>query len=138
MKHKVAAPRPTIPLKRKCRRLTYPQLPSRVRAFFVLPFGISLMEDLVDHFVKLDRMPEGFDFPPDLKDRIRFDNERRELVFRGYMSKSEFDRLCQLTQDWKFRRTLEELFCLCVPDEPPPSSGIRRLWDALRHPFVKG
>lgn len=96
------------------------------------------MEDLVDHFVKLDRMPEGFDFPPDLKDRIRFDNERRELVFRGYMSKSEFDRLCQLTQDWKFRRTLEELFCLCVPDEPPPSSGIRRLWDALRHPFVKG
>jgi hypothetical protein len=96
------------------------------------------MEDLMDHFVKLDRMPEGFDFPPELKDRIAFDDKRHELVFHGYMSKTEFDRLCQLTQDWKFRRTLEELFCLCVPDEAPPSGGIGRLWDALKRRFNMG
>ena len=26
------------------------------------------------------------------------------------MSKTDFDRLCQLSNDWTFRRTLEELF----------------------------
>ena len=64
----------------------------------------------MDHFVKLDRLPEGLEFPPQLKDRIHFDPVARKLVFRGYMSKTDFDRLCQLSNDWKFRRTLEELF----------------------------
>lgn len=92
----------------------------------------------MDHFVKLDKMPDGFEFPPEMKDRIHFNEERHELVFRGYMSKTEFDRLCQLTRDWKFRRTLEELFCLCVPDEPRQSRGMRRLWDALTRRFTMG
>jgi hypothetical protein len=91
------------------------------------------MEDLMDHFVKLDRLPAGYEFPAELKDRISFDPERHILVFRGYMSKAEFDHLCELTKDWKFRRTLEELFCECVPEVAPPARGIRGLWDALRH-----
>jgi hypothetical protein len=89
------------------------------------------MEDLMDHFVKLDKVPGGYEFPPDIKDRIHFDSDRHILLFRGYMSKSEFDRMCQLTSDWKFRRTLEELFCQCVPDEAPKARGIGRIWDAL-------
>jgi hypothetical protein len=81
------------------------------------------MEGLMDHFVKLDKLPEGYDFPCEMKDRIYFDAEAHKLVFRGYMSKAEFDRLSQLTKDWKFRRRLEELFCLCVPDDPPKARG---------------
>ena len=32
------------------------------------------------------------------------------------MSKSEFDQLSSLTSDWRFRRTLEDLFRLCTPE----------------------
>jgi hypothetical protein len=92
----------------------------------------------MDHFVKLDRMPDGFEFPPEIKDRIEFDLDRHILVFRGYMSKAEFDRLCLLTSDWKFRRTLEELFSQCVPDEPPQARGIRGIWEALWRRFNMG
>jgi len=92
----------------------------------------------MDHFVKLDKLPDGYEFPAKMKDRISFDSEKHILVFRGYMSKAEFDRMCQLTRDWKFRRTLEELFCLCVPEEAPRDRGIGRLWDALRRRFTVG
>ena len=96
------------------------------------------MEDPVDHFVNVQKLPEDFIIPPKFQNRIEFDAEAHKLIFHGYMSKTEFDRLCQLTQDWKFRRTLEELFCLCVPDEAPPSGGIGRLWDALKRRFTMG
>jgi len=92
----------------------------------------------MDHFVTFDKLPDGFEFPPDMKDRISFDAERHRLVLRGYMSKTEFDRLCQLTRDWKFRRTLEELFSQCVPEETPQARGMRGLWDALLRRFIMG
>ena len=92
----------------------------------------------MDHFVKLDRLPDGFELPAELKDRMSFDAERHLLVFRGYMSKTEFDRLCQLTKDWKFRRTLEDLFSECVPEEVPRSRGVRGLWETLTRRFIMG
>jgi hypothetical protein len=85
------------------------------------------MEGLVDHFVKLDRLPDGYEFPPELGDRITFDAKTHKLVFRGYMSKADFDRLCQPTRDWGFRRALEDLFRLSIPEVEPPSGGARRL-----------
>jgi hypothetical protein len=96
------------------------------------------MEDLMDHLVKLDKLPDGFEFPPELKDRIFFDADHSVLVCRGYMSKTEFDRLCQHTKDWKFRRTLEELFCESVPEMTPQERGMRGLWEALRRRFIIG
>ena len=81
----------------------------------------------MDHFVKLDRLPDGYEFPADLKDRILFDAAAHKLVFRGYMSKADFDRLCQPTRDWGFRRALEDLFRECVPEVESPSPGGRGL-----------
>jgi hypothetical protein len=81
----------------------------------------------MDHFVKLDRLPEGYEFPADLKDRIFFDAAAHKLVYRGYMSKADFDRLCQPTRDWGYRRALEDLFRECVPEVESPSQGGRRL-----------
>ena len=78
----------------------------------------------MDHFVKLDKLPDGYQFPPDLEERIYFDAAAHKLVFRGYMSKADFDRLSQRTKDWGFRRSLEELFRLSVP-EIDPSTGRR-------------
>ena len=84
----------------------------------------------MDRFVKLDRLPDGLQFPPDLKDRIRYDAESRRLVHRGFMSKADFDRLSRLSDDWGYRRQLEELFRLCGPEEPRPR-GLRRLVSAV-------
>ncbi len=72
----------------------------------------------MEHFVPLDALPPGLEFPPELADRIRFEAGARRLVFRGFMSKADFDRLCRLSDDWAFRRPLEELFRLCMPEEP--------------------
>jgi hypothetical protein len=92
----------------------------------------------MDHFVKLDKLPEGFDFPLDLKDRFHFDAEARKLVYHGYMSKADFDRLCGLTTDWNFRRTLDELFRLCVPEEAPRPGGGNRFLAAFARLFSLG
>ncbi len=81
----------------------------------------------MDHFVKLDKLPDGYGFPPDLEDRIYFDAAARKLVFRGYMSKSDFDRLSERTRDWAFRRSLEELFRQCIPEVDPRHGGVNRI-----------
>jgi hypothetical protein len=64
----------------------------------------------MDRFVTVDRLPQGFVIPRDMKERVSYDAEGRRLVCHGYMSKTDFDRLSQLTRDWAFRRKLEELF----------------------------
>jgi hypothetical protein len=81
----------------------------------------------MDHFVKLEQLPEDFTVPPKFQDRLEFDAKARNLVFHGYMSKSEFDQLSSLSKDWRFRRTLEDLFRQCTPDNPPSPAGIRRV-----------
>jgi hypothetical protein len=81
------------------------------------------MEGLVDHFVTLEKLPEEMEFPADLKDRIRLDAQSKRLYFRGYMSKTDFDRICLLTKDWSFRRKLEDLFRACIDDDEPASKA---------------
>ncbi len=77
----------------------------------------------MDHFVTLERLPEEMEFPVDLKDRIRLDAQSKRLYFRGYMSKTDFDRICMLSRDWSFRRKLEELFRVCVDDQETASKS---------------
>ncbi len=77
----------------------------------------------MDHFVTIGSLPDGFEFPPELNHRIHFDPVTGRLTFRGYMSKTDFDRLSQATTDWKFRRSLEELFRRCIPEEPARPRG---------------
>jgi alpha-N-acetylglucosamine transferase len=90
------------------------------------------MEDLMDHFVTLETLPEGIEFPTDLRDKIWFDAETKKLFFRGYMSKTEFDRLCQITKDWSFRRKLEELFQMSVYEIAQDRHGVRGLFSLFR------
>jgi hypothetical protein len=73
----------------------------------------------MDHFVKLERLPEGYEIPASVREKLRFDAEGRRLVFQGYMSKTEFDRICEPTRDWGFRRLVEELFMKSVADAEP-------------------
>ena len=72
----------------------------------------------MEHFVSLPVLPPGLKFPPDFSGRIRHDAASGRLIFTGFMSKADFDRLCRLSDDWSFRRPLEDLFRLCTPEEP--------------------
>jgi hypothetical protein len=78
----------------------------------------------MDHHVELKRLPDGLTFPPELSDRIHFDADRGKLSFRGFMCKAEFDRLGRLSDDWGYRRAMEDLFRLCTL-EPPGRSPNR-------------
>ena len=71
----------------------------------------------MEHFVNMPDFPERLQFPPDLSDRIRYDTARKRLVYDGFMSKTDFDRLCRVSDDWGYRRALEDLFRLCTPEE---------------------
>jgi hypothetical protein len=85
----------------------------------------------MEHSVKLERLPDGLQFPADAAERIRYDFASHKLIYNGFMSKSEFDKLCLLSDDWGFRRQLEELFRLCGPEEAGRPRGIRRLLGTL-------
>ena len=92
----------------------------------------------MEHFVKMERLPDGLEFPPELKDRIHFDAIARRLSFHGYMSKTDFDRLSLMTTDWSFRRSLEELFRLSIPEEPARPRGVGRFLSAVTRLFSLG
>jgi hypothetical protein len=93
-------------------------------------------EDLVEHFVHLSRWPEGLQLPADLGDRIRYDADRGRLVYKGFMSKSEFDRLSRLSDDWAYLRPLEDLFRLCTQETAPRGrTGIFRRVGSAFGPF---
>lgn len=90
----------------------------------------------MDHFVILERLPEDLKLPPDLEDRIHIDPQTRKLSFRGYMSKADFDRISQLTRDWSFRRKLEELFQICIPEDDPLDKRSRGFLSLFRNRSV--
>jgi hypothetical protein len=89
------------------------------------------LEVPVEHFVTVSALPPNVRFPADLAEKIRFDPATHRLIFRGFMSKAEFDRLSRLSDDWSYRRPLEDLFRLCMPDDPP-SNPLARLFAAFR------
>src|SRR5690349_5325799 len=77
----------------------------------------------MEHFVHLEALPGGLQFPAELRDKIRYDDAAQRLCYRGFMSKVDFDRLNYLSDDWSYRRQLEELFRLCTPEEPGRAKG---------------
>jgi hypothetical protein len=86
----------------------------------------------MDHSVRVEQLPDGIVFPPEMADRVRYDSSTRTLSFRGFMSKAEFDRLSRLHDDWGYRRSLEELFRLCTLDPgPTPTNRLASVFARL-------
>jgi hypothetical protein len=81
----------------------------------------------MERFVKLERLPEGFAFPAQFADRIRYDPTEHRLRFEGFMSKADFDKLYFLIEDWSYRRALEELFRLSTVEDVNPTRLLGRL-----------
>jgi hypothetical protein len=64
----------------------------------------------MDHFVHLERLPDGLAFPSEMEGRIEYDASRQTLIHCGPMSKCAFDRLFKLHNDSEYRRAVESLF----------------------------
>jgi hypothetical protein len=64
--------------------------------------------------IPLQRLPQDLRFPPEMCQRIQYDEARHQLQFDGYMSKTDFDKLVCLTNDLEYQRALERLFQVCV------------------------
>ncbi len=67
----------------------------------------------VDHFVKFDLGDDAFDIPASMASRFSYDAATKRLIFRGFKSKTDFDKLCALRDSWAYRRAIDELFQLC-------------------------
>jgi hypothetical protein len=85
----------------------------------------------MERFVHMEKLPADLAFPAEYRDRIHFDAATRRLVYRGFMSKSDFDLLCRLSDDWSYRRPLEELFRQCIPEVVSKPRGVRGLLSSL-------
>jgi hypothetical protein len=68
---------------------------SRAQAMIVL----AELQSRRDKFVSFDEPPSGFTFPPELTGRVYFDPDRRRLVLRGYLSRSELDQIIQKSKE---------------------------------------
>ncbi|MFO0956581.1 MAG: hypothetical protein U0800_03830 [Isosphaeraceae bacterium] len=80
------------------------------------------------HRTSLERLPAGLSWPGDLADRVSYDPSKHTLSFAGYMSKSTFDRLANLSDDWDYRDAVERLFQESLPESDPIAADRPRRW----------
>jgi len=74
---------------------------------------------MTEHAVKLDSLPAGLEFPPELANRIHFDPAKHRLVYRGFMYKAHYDRLMRLDSSVEYRRAIMRLFQCSTDAESP-------------------
>jgi hypothetical protein len=74
----------------------------------------------MQHAVRLEQLPPEVKFPSHLSERIRFDAQRGELSFQGFMTKCTYDELIALSDSIDFHRALEELFVLSSEELSAP------------------
>lgn len=59
---------------------------------------------------KLSKLPAKLEFPAKIKDKIRFDDSRKCLVYKGVMSKKQREVLLKLSPDKLYNEAIESLF----------------------------
>ena len=59
--------------------------------------------------VHLERLPDGFEFPKALLDRVAYDSERKLLVFHGFMTSADYYFLRACSNNADYIRALNEL-----------------------------
>jgi uncharacterized protein len=74
-----------------------------------LPTGIPALVGFADAVARLDRLPQSLDFPAPLRERVRYDADRRMLTFAGNMSDADADALTALSTDESYRKAVKTL-----------------------------
>lgn len=74
--------------------------------------------------VPLSQLPTGVQFPTHLLDKVSYDPLAKQLRFKGFMSKGDFDLLSKLSNDLEYLRTLEHLFQICEYAPETPTSSV--------------
>jgi hypothetical protein len=103
----------------------------------------------MEYSVKLAQLPAEVSISARLAERFRFDAERRQLFYRGFMTKCAYDEISALSDNLDYHRAVEELFVLTSAEVTPPqrsfSPGIwaaataaavviaALVWGTLRH-----
>ncbi len=80
------------------------------------------------HFATLERLPHGITLPEHLLDRVSYFPERRQLMYRGFMTKCAYDELIALSSDLEYRRALEQLFVLSSKEAIARAPPVPRLF----------
>ncbi len=65
---------------------------------------------------KLEKLPEGIQFPDLLKDKVRYDAEKKLLVFKGVMKEEERKELLNLSPDSSYQEVVKKLFQRSLED----------------------
>ena len=76
----------------------------------------------MEYAVKLSKLPSDLKFSERLQERVRYDANRGELIYRGFMTKCTYDELSALSDDAEYHRALERLFVLTSGDAAPTPS----------------
>jgi hypothetical protein len=82
----------------------------------------------MEHSTPLQQLPAGLVFPEDLSDRIAFDPQRRQLTFRGFMTKYAHDQLNGLAKDEQYRTAVQRLFVLSSEEFAQPAARRTSPW----------
>jgi hypothetical protein len=76
---------------------------------------------------RMEKLPEGMDFPEDFPEPIRFDPAHKRLVYRGFMSSASYRFLHGLSADRAYADAVDALFQSSSFALDGPRQG-RRVW----------
>lgn len=82
-------------------------------------FVPALYKECVETSEKLSKLPAEVKFPESLKDKIRYDESRQLLTFKGVMAEEEKDKLLKLSQDIPYKDAIEALLRRSQVDYQP-------------------
>jgi hypothetical protein len=83
-------------------------------------FTFLLRRGDVEYWVKLTQLPAEVSISGRLSERFRYDAERRELVYCGFMTKCAYDEISALSDNLEYHRAVEHLFVLTSAEVTPP------------------
>lgn len=75
-----------------------------------LAFPFDEMFECPETSKKLEELPSGLVFPGNLKNKIRYDANKKLLILKGVMSEEIKDRLLTLSADDSYKEAVEKLF----------------------------
>jgi len=78
----------------------------------------------VEYSVKLAQLPAEVSISGRLGERFRYDAERRELIYRGFMTKCAYDEISALSDNLEYHRAVEHLFVLTSAEVAPPRKNL--------------